>query len=265
LLSSSVQIGTELCESSDLTILSKFELEWTGNLFHSFDLSSWTDTGHRKTDVDGGTDTLVEEFRFEENLAISNWDNVCGNVSRHITGLSLNDGESSQRSASVVLVHLSCTLEKTRVKIEDITGVGLTTWGTSEKEGHLTVSNGLLWEIVVDDESMHSVVTEVFTDSAAWVGSEELQGSSIGSCGSNNNGVFKCFTLTEKTHDVGDSGPFLADGDVDAVKGLGAVASIVASLLVENSVDGNRSFSGLSVANDKFTLATTDWDLWVFY
>jgi hypothetical protein len=88
-----------------------------------------------------------------------------------------------------------------------------------------------------------------------------LQGSSIGSCGSNNNGVFKCFTLTEKTHDVGDSGPFLADGDVDAVKGLGAVASIVASLLVENSVDGNRSFSGLSVANDKFTLATTDWDL----
>jgi hypothetical protein len=35
----------------------------------------------------------------------------------------------------------------------------------------------------------------------------------------------------------------------------------VPSLLVENSVDGNRSLSSLSVADDEFTLATTDWDL----
>jgi ATP-dependent Clp protease ATP-binding subunit ClpA len=67
----------------------------------------------------------------------------------------------------VVLVHLGGTLEKTRVEIEDITGVSLTTWGTSEKQGHLTVSDSLLGEIVIDDETVHAVVTEVLTDSAA--------------------------------------------------------------------------------------------------
>jgi hypothetical protein len=53
----------------------------------------------------------------------------------------------------------------------------------------------------------------------------------------------------------------LSNGDVDAVKRLGVVTDLVGSFLVKNGVNGNRSFSGLSVANDEFTLATTNWDL----
>ena len=78
-----------------------------------------------------------------------------------------------------MLVHLSCTLEETRVVIEDITGVGLTTGGTSEEEGHLSVSDGLLGEIVVDDQGVLAVVSEVLTDGAAGVGSQELEGGSL--------------------------------------------------------------------------------------
>jgi len=109
------------------------------------------------------------------------------------------------------------------VQIEDITGVGLTTWGTSEKEGHLTVGNGLLGQIVVDDETVHAVVTEVLTDGAAGVGSQELEGSSIGGSGGNDDGVLEGITLTKEAHDVGDGGSLLADGDVDAEKRLGQV------------------------------------------
>ncbi len=161
----------------------------------------------------------------------------------------------------MVLVHLSRTLEKTRVEVEDVTGVSLTTWGTSEKEGHLTVGDGLLGEIVVNDETVHSVVSEVLSNGAAGVGSQELERGGVRGSSGNDDGVLESLALAKESHNVGDGGSLLADGDVDAVQRLGAVASIVTSLLVENSVNGNRSLSGLSVANDEFTLATTDWDL----
>lgn len=57
---------------------------------------------------------------------------VRGNVRRHITTLRLNDGQSSEGSATELVVHLRGTLEETRVQVEDITGVGLTTRRTTE-------------------------------------------------------------------------------------------------------------------------------------
>ena len=77
------------------------------------------------------------------------------------------------------VVHLSSTLEETRVEIEDITGVGLTTGGSSEEEGHLSVSDGLLREIVIDDQGVLAVISEVLTDGAAGVGSQELKRGSL--------------------------------------------------------------------------------------
>jgi hypothetical protein len=68
LLGGSIQIGTELGESGDLTVLSQEELQGTSNLLHGLDLGSGTDTGHGETDVNGGSDTLVEEFGLQENL-----------------------------------------------------------------------------------------------------------------------------------------------------------------------------------------------------
>ena len=77
---------------------------------------------------------------------------VRGDVSGHITTLGLDDRESSEGSSTELVVHLGRTLEETRVEVEDITGVGLTTGGTTEQKGHLTVSDGLLGQVIVDDE-----------------------------------------------------------------------------------------------------------------
>ena len=77
---------------------------------------------------------------------------VRGNVSGHITTLGLNDRESREGSSTELVVHLRGTFKETRVEVEDITRVGLTTGGTTKEEGHLTVSNGLLGQIIVDDE-----------------------------------------------------------------------------------------------------------------
>lgn len=78
---------------------------------------------------------------------------VSGNVGRDITTLGLNDGEGGERASTKLIVHLRSTLEKTRVEVEDITGVGFTTGRTTEKKRHLTVGDGLLGQIVVDDQS----------------------------------------------------------------------------------------------------------------
>jgi len=51
----------------------------------------------------------------------------------------------------------------------------------------LTVGDGLLGEIVVDDESVHSVVAEELSHGAAGVGSQVLQRGSIRSGGRDDN------------------------------------------------------------------------------
>lgn len=119
LLGGSVQVGTELGEGSDLTVLRQEQLEGTGDLLHGLELGGGTDTGDGKTDVDGGADTLVEELGLQEDLAVGDGNDVGGDVSGDITTLGLNDGEGSEGAAAVLVVQLSGTLEKTRVEVED--------------------------------------------------------------------------------------------------------------------------------------------------
>merc|ERR1712142_683347 len=143
LLSGGIHIGTELSEGSDFTILGQIQFHGTGNLLHGLHLGGRSDTGDGKTDVNGGTDTLEEKFVFQEDLSVSDRNDVGGNVSGHISGLGLNDGEGGEGASSALVGHLGCTFEKTGVEVEDVTGVGLTSWGTTEKEGHLSVGNSL--------------------------------------------------------------------------------------------------------------------------
>jgi hypothetical protein len=119
LLGGSVQIGTELGEGGDLTVLGQEELEGTSDLLHGLELSGGADTRHRQTDVDGGADTLVEELGLQEDLTVGDGNDVGGNVSGNITTLGLNDGKGSKRSTAELVVHLGGTLKETRVEVED--------------------------------------------------------------------------------------------------------------------------------------------------
>ena len=143
LLGSGIEIGTELGEGGNLTVLGQEELERTSDLLHGLELSGGADTRDGKTDVNGGADTLVEELSLQEDLTVSDGNDVGGNVSGDITTLGLNDGQSSERTTTKLVVHLGGTLKETRVEVENVTGVGLTTGRTTEKQRHLTVSNGL--------------------------------------------------------------------------------------------------------------------------
>ena len=101
LLGGGIEIGTELGEGGNLTVLGQEELEGTSDLLHGLDLGSGTDTGDGKTDVNGGTDTLVEQLSLQEDLAVGDGNDVGGNVSGHITTLGLNDGKGSQGTTTL--------------------------------------------------------------------------------------------------------------------------------------------------------------------
>lgn len=70
----------------------------------------------------------------------------------------------------------------------------------------------------------------------------------------------KCFltSISQPLHDLSDGGPFLSDGDVDAVQLLLLILSLVEALLVDDGVDGQSGLAGLTISNDQLTLSTTD-------
>lgn len=166
LLGGGIKIGTELSESGDLTVLGQEKLQGTSNLLHGLELGRGADTRDGKTDVDGRSDTLVEQLGLQEDLTVGDGNDVGGNVGRHITTLGLNDGKGSHGTTTELVVHLGSTLEETRVEVENVTGVSLTSRGASEKQRHLSVGDGLLGEIVVDDERVLSGVSEVFSQAS---------------------------------------------------------------------------------------------------
>merc|ERR1719464_349428 len=227
LLGGSVKIGSELSESSDLSVLSQLELHGTSDLLHGLGLSSRTDTGHGETDVDSGSDTLVEQLCLQEDLSVSDGNDIGGDVGRHVTSLGLNDRQGSEGATSHGVGHLGGTLKQPGVEVEDVTGVSLTAWGTPEQQGHLPVGDGLLGQVVEDDDSVHAVVTEVLSHGHAGVGGEVLEGGGVGGGGRHDDGVL---------HGVGVGEPLLADSDVDTVELLLGVIGLVESLLVDDGV-----------------------------
>lgn len=146
------------------------------------------------------------------------------------------------------------------MEVEDVSGVGLSSGRSSQQQGHLSVGDGLLGKIVVDDECVLSVVSEELSNSAAGVGGQELEGSSLRCSGSHDDGVLKGVMSLEGLDDIGDSGSLLSDGNVNAEELSLHVSRVEVSLLVDDGIDGNGSLSGLSVTDDQLSLATTNGD-----
>jgi hypothetical protein len=177
---------------------------------------------------------------------------------RDITTLGLNDGQSSQGTASVLVVHLGSTLEKSGVEIEDVTRISFTTWRTTEKKRHLTVSNSLLGQIVINNQSMSAVVTEPLADGASSEGSDVLKGSGLRGSSGDNDGVLHGVVLLEGLDELSNSRSLLSDGDVDAVELLCLVGAIVPLLLIQDGVESDGSLTSLTITNDQLTLTTSD-------
>ena len=83
--------AAELRERRQLAVLREVESQRAGHLAHRLDLRRAADARHRVADVDRGTDALVEQVRFEEDLAVGDRDDVRRDVGRQVAGLRLDD------------------------------------------------------------------------------------------------------------------------------------------------------------------------------
>lgn len=89
-------------------------------------------------------------------------------------------------------------------------------------------------------------------------GSNVLQGSSLGSSGSNDDGVLHSVVLLKGLDELGDGGTLLTDGNVDTEELLAVIGGAVPTLLVKDGVKGDGSLSSLTVTDDQLTLTTAD-------
>lgn len=129
---------------------------------------------------------------------------------------------------------------------------------SSQKQRHLSVGNGLLRQVIENDQGVLAVVTEVFTHGGTRERSQVLQRSGVRGGGGDDDRVLHGVVLFQGLDQLGDGGSLLTDGDVDTVQLLGLVGTVVESLLVQDGVEGDGGLTGLSVTDDQFSLTSTD-------
>jgi hypothetical protein len=76
---------------------------------------------------------------------------------------------------AIIFDDLSGTLQQARVQVEYITWVGLTSWRTTKQQRYLTVSYGLLRQIIINDQCRTASITEIFSDGSTGKGCIKLQ------------------------------------------------------------------------------------------
>ena len=106
---------------------------------------------------------------------------------------------------------------------------------------------------------MLSRVSEILTNGASGIGSQELERGGIRGSSSDDGSVSHGAVSVEHLDNVGNSGSLLTNSDVDAVEFLDLIVEVEGMLLVNDGVDSNGSFSSLSITNNQFSLASSNW------
>jgi len=132
-------VRAELCEGSELAVLRHVEAQRSGNLAHSFDLRVAADAADRNADVDGGTDTGVEEVGFEINLAVGDGNHVGWNVGGDVASLRFNDGQRSQGACSQFVIQFGGAFQQAGVKIKNVARESFSTGRATQKKRNFTV------------------------------------------------------------------------------------------------------------------------------
>ena len=193
-------------------------------------------------------------------MAVCNGNHIGRNKGRHVITLRFNNRQSGQRAGAVIFIQLRCALKKAGVKIENVTRIRFTARRTTQQQGHLTISNRLLGQIIINNQAVHAVIAEIFAHGATGKRCQELQRRRLRSGRGNDNGIFHSAVFFERLNQLRNSRALLADNDINTVKLVTVTAFVKRSLLVQNRVNRHGCFTGLAVTNDQLALATANGD-----
>src|SRR5205814_802968 len=107
-----VEVAAELREGGQFAILRQIETQRAGHLPHRLYLRRAAHPRHRIADVDGWPNALMEQVRFEVNLAVRDRDHVRRNVAGEIASLCFDDWKGRQRPTTKFGPQLRGTLEE---------------------------------------------------------------------------------------------------------------------------------------------------------
>src|SRR5690606_23846288 len=163
----------------------------------------------------------------EEDLAVGDRDHVGRNKRRNDVTLSFDNRQRCQRTCTHFVGKLRSALEKTGGKVEHVAWTSCTARRTTKQKRHLTISDSQLGKVIVTDQRVLAVVTEIFAHSSASERCQILHRSRVGGGRSNNDRVLQSAALFEDFHELRDGRALLADSDVDAEQLLAVRAVVV--------------------------------------
>ena len=245
-----IQLGTELREGRQLAILSQLHTNGRRDLLHGLDLCGTADTGYGKTRVNRRAEAGIEHFRLQIDLTICDGDNICGNIGRYITCLCLNDGKCRKGTSAQLIGQLRCTLQKSGMQVEYVSGICLTSRGSSQKKGQGTVCLGMLGQIIINDENVLSFLHPFLTDGAARIGCDVLKRCHLTCCRSNDGGIAHGLVLGQSLYDICNRRGLLSDGDVDTIN--------AEAFLVNDRIKSDGRLTCLTVTDDQLSLSSSD-------
>jgi hypothetical protein len=116
----------------------------------------------------------------------------------------------------------------------------------------------VLGQVIVDNQSVLAIIAEVFADRASGERCEILEGVCVRGSRYDDRSVFHCTKLGKSLNNSSNVGHLLSADNIDAVNGLATVD--VSRLLVDDRVNTNGRLSSLSVADNEFSLTSSNWD-----
>ena len=250
-----VELGAELRERLQLPILGEIETKTAGDGLHRLDLSVAAHTRHRDAHVDGRPDSGEEEAALEIDLSVGDRDDVRRDVGRDVTALGLDDRKRSQRAPAVVVGELRRPLQQPGVQVEDVSRIRFPARGPAKQQRKLPVGDGLLGEVVVDDQRMFALLHPVLAHRTPRVGGDVLVRGGVRRRGVDHDGVLERSVLLERVDHLRDRRRLLPDGDVDALHLLVGAPQLT---LVDDGVDDDGSLARLAVADDELALPAPD-------
>ncbi|CRH71545.1 Uncharacterised protein [Chlamydia trachomatis] len=81
------------------------------------------------------------------------------------------------------------------MQVENVTGVCLTSWRTTQKKGNRSVGFSLLGEVIEDNQNVLALIHPVLAKCRTRVGGHVLVACGVGSRGGNDGRVFECTSI----------------------------------------------------------------------
>ena len=245
-----VQVAGELGEHRHLPVLGQVQPQGAHGALHGLCLGRAAHTGDGQAHIDSGALAGEEQAALQKQLAVGDGDDVGGDIGGHVPGLSLYDGQGGHAAAAPGGAQAGGALQQAGVEGENIAGVGLAPRGAAQQQAEGPVGDGVLGQVVVDDEHILATVHEVFAHGGSGVGGDVLHRGGLARAGAHHDGVVHGAAPAQLLGDLGNRADLLPDGHIDAHH--------VLALLVQDGVDGDGGLARLPVADDQLTLAPAD-------